>query len=116
MVGATSTALRWGYVATTGSAQGVGTRADRSSDLVATVGVNVLKEADLMADGRHLGPVGGRIVGEVILGLLQADPRSWVSAQPTWRPTLPAAGGDGRSFRMTDFLRFAEVDPASRGQ
>lgn len=76
----------------------------------------VLKEADLVADGRHLGPVGGRIVGEVILGLLQADRQSYLGAQPSWRPTLPAVGGDGRSFRMTDFLRFAEVDPISRGQ
>lgn len=76
----------------------------------------VLREADVMADGRHLGPVGGRIVGEVIVGMLQADPDSYLSAQPNWRPTAPAAGGDPRTFRMTDFLRFAGVDPASRGQ
>jgi hypothetical protein len=30
--------------------------------------------------------------------------------------TVPAAGGDPRTFRVTDFLRFAGVDPASRGQ
>ena len=73
----------------------------------------VLKEAETVADGLHLGPVGGRIVTEVFLGLLQSDPGSYLAAQPRWQPTLPAKGG---SFRMTDFLTFAGVDPASRGQ
>ena len=36
----------------------------------------VLKEAEVVADGLHLGPVGGRIVPEVFLGLLQTDPGS----------------------------------------
>ncbi len=73
----------------------------------------VLKEAETVADGLHLGPVGGRIVTEVFLGLLQSDPGSYLAAQPRWQPTLPAKGGP---FRMTDFLTFAGVDPASRGQ
>ena len=34
----------------------------------------VLKEAEVLADGLHLGPVGGRIVAEVFIGLLQTDP------------------------------------------
>ena len=33
----------------------------------------ILKEAELMEDGLRLGPVGGRIVGEVFIGLLKAD-------------------------------------------
>jgi hypothetical protein len=33
----------------------------------------VLKEAELKADGHHLGPVGGRIVAEVLIGLLAGD-------------------------------------------
>jgi Animal haem peroxidase len=73
----------------------------------------VLKEAELLADGLHLGPVGGRIVAEVFLGLLQTDPGSYLSARPRWRPTLPRKD---RSFGMTDFLTFAGVDPRSRGQ
>jgi hypothetical protein len=75
----------------------------------------VLKEAELMADGLHLGPVGGRIVAEVIVGLLQTDPASYVTAQPDWTPTLPSRLGPGR-FGMVDLLTFAGVDPASRGQ
>jgi hypothetical protein len=71
----------------------------------------VLKEAELKAGGLHLGPVGGRIVGEVLIGLMQTDPSSYLVAKPKWQPTFGAARG---SFRMVDFLRFAGVDPASR--
>ncbi len=77
----------------------------------------VLREAEVLADGLCLGPVGGRIVGEVIIGLLQADPASYLAVQPGWRPTLPTrAGGVDSDFRMVDFLTVAGVDPASRGQ
>ena len=72
----------------------------------------VLKEAELVEDGLHLGPVGGRIVGEVLIGLLQSDTGSYLVRKPTWTPTLTSAGA---SFRMKDFLTFAGVDPASRG-
>ena len=75
----------------------------------------VLREADVMADGLHLGPVGGRIVGETILGVLRGDHDAYLSAAPDWRPTLPTRTGDG-NFRMTDLLTFARVDPGSRGQ
>ena len=68
-----------------------------------------------MAGGLHLGPVGGRIVAEVIVGLLQTDPASYLTARPGWKPTLPSKSGPGQ-FRMVDFLAFAGVDPASRGQ
>jgi hypothetical protein len=75
----------------------------------------VLKEAEVMAGGRHLGPVGGRIVAEVIVGLLQTDPASYLTVRPGWKPTLPSKHGPG-SFTMVDFLTFAGVDPASRRQ
>jgi hypothetical protein len=74
----------------------------------------ILSEAQRMANGLHLGPTGGRIIGEVFIGLMQLDPNSWVRTQPNWRPTLPSTtSGD---FRMTDFLRFAGVSPDVRGQ
>jgi hypothetical protein len=74
----------------------------------------VLKEAELIEDGLRLGPVGGRIVGEVIVGLLESDPGSYLSYDRDWRPSLPSRSrGD---FRMVDFLTFAGVDPKSRGQ
>ena len=76
-----------------------------------------LKEAQVMAGGLRLGPVGGRIVGEVIIGLLQLDQRSYLGANSRWRPTLPTRSGQVTgNFRMIDFLTFAGVDPTSRGQ
>jgi Animal haem peroxidase len=76
----------------------------------------ILKEAEVIENGARLGPVGGRMVAEVVIGLLQTDPTSYVTVQPTWVPTLPTRAGTPQGFRMTDFLTFARVDPASRGQ
>ena len=74
----------------------------------------ILKEAELVEDGLRLGPVGGRLVGEVVVGLLESDPASYLAYDRDWRPTLPSrAKGD---FSMVDFLTFAGVDPKSRGQ
>jgi hypothetical protein len=76
----------------------------------------VLKEAELVEAGERLGPVGARVVGEVMLGLLQLDPYSHL-AYPRWRPSLPTQGGTiTGEFRIVDLLTFAGVDPDSRGQ
>jgi len=46
----------------------------------------VLREADVLGGGDRLGPVGGRIVAEVLVGLLALDPTSVLHAPPEWRP------------------------------
>lgn len=66
----------------------------------------VLKESELRYGGARIGPVGGRIVAEVLLGLLAGDPLSWINVQPTWAPTIPDTDGDGK-ITMDDLLRFA---------
>lgn len=66
----------------------------------------VLKEAEVHAGGERLGKVGGRIVAEVLLGLLEADPSSY-KAEPGWRPVLPAS--QSGTFTMADLLLFAEA-------
>ena len=75
----------------------------------------ILKEAELLtspASGAHLGPVGGRIVTEVLLGLLQLDGRSFFHVgggnQPAFTPIVPpdpVREGVG----MGALLRFAGV-------
>ena len=50
----------------------------------------ILKEAEVLQNGDRLGPVGGRIVGEVLVGIIDADPESFRSVYPSWMPTLPA--------------------------
>ena len=69
----------------------------------------ILKEAEVMEKGLRLGPVGGRIVGEVFIGLLKADETSYLAAQPRWKPVLPSATRG--NFRVTDLLTFAGVVP-----
>ena len=73
----------------------------------------ILREADVVEDGLHLGPVGGRIVAETFLALLRLNRNSYLSRNRDWKPTLPF---EGDRFDMTDLLRFAGVDPATRGQ
>jgi hypothetical protein len=46
----------------------------------------VLAEAKALAGGRRLGPVGGRIVAEVLAGMLAADPSTYVNAKKPWTP------------------------------
>jgi hypothetical protein len=63
----------------------------------------ILKESAL-GGGRHLGPVGGEIVADVLLGLLAEDKHSFVNQNPRWKPTLgPKAG----KFELADVVRFA---------
>jgi hypothetical protein len=66
----------------------------------------VLHEALVRADGQHLGPVGGRIVAEVIIGLLERD-RSAVLQRPGWRPRIPVRQSPG--VMIQDILDFAGV-------
>jgi hypothetical protein len=75
----------------------------------------VLKEAELMESGLHPGHVGGRIVAEVILGLLQLD-RHLVSVGPPELPAHTSVALRPSEFRMVDLLSFASMDPHSRGQ
>jgi Animal haem peroxidase len=65
----------------------------------------VLREAEVTADGEHLGPVGGRIVAEVIIGLIRGDRQSYLRQDPDWTPTY----GSGGSFTMVDLLGAAGV-------
>jgi hypothetical protein len=46
----------------------------------------------------RLGPVGGRIVAETFIGLLLADPHSFLSQAPDWAPNT------SRTFTMADLI------------
>lgn len=65
----------------------------------------VLREAHVQENGLHLGAVGGRIVAEVFLGLLEGDPHSYLRQHPRWTPTF-ATGAD---FKIVDLLQLAGV-------
>jgi Animal haem peroxidase len=65
----------------------------------------ILKEAEVRQGGKRLGEVGGRIVAEVLLGLIDGDPTSYRDVEAEWRPELPSSQAD--RFTMTDLLRYA---------
>ena len=62
----------------------------------------ILREAEVLHDGDQLGPVGGRIVGEVLIGIIDADPESFRSLDPNWTPSLPARRSG--AFGLADVL------------
>ena len=62
----------------------------------------ILREAAAHGAGDHLGEVGGRIVAEVIVGIIRSDPESYLTNDPSWRPTLPSH--ETGSFKIRDLL------------
>jgi hypothetical protein len=52
----------------------------------------------------QLGPVGGRILAEVFLGMLFGDKDSFLSADPNWIPTIR---NKGTNFALRDLVAYA---------
>jgi Animal haem peroxidase len=65
----------------------------------------ILRESSVRHDGDRLGEVGGRIVAEVLHGVIARDPESYLAVEPDWTPTLPARE---RDLRLSDLLVPAE--------
>jgi hypothetical protein len=61
----------------------------------------VLLESSARHAGDRLGEVGGRIVVEVLHGVIASDPESYLALEPGWSPTLPARG---KTFRLADLI------------
>ena len=73
----------------------------------------ILREADALHGGECLGPVGGRIVAETIIGLLVSDPESYLAQDPTWTPEDPGKnkipGVERPVSSMADLVRFVQA-------
>jgi hypothetical protein len=67
----------------------------------------LLREAEVRQGGEHLGEVGGRIVAEVLIGLLAGDPSSYLRTQPTWKPDGGIPAFQPGKFTLGDLLKFA---------
>ena len=63
--------------------------------------VEPVKVAGVTINTPKLGPVGGRIVAEVLLGLLFGSPSSFLSQNPSWTPTIAP------SFGLPEFVKYA---------
>jgi hypothetical protein len=73
----------------------------------------MLCEADASPqDGRRLGPVAGRIVAEVLVGLLVSDRESYIHKSPAWKPHIGPTPGD---FTMRDLVLIGQgtIKPGS---
>jgi Animal haem peroxidase len=67
----------------------------------------ILKEAELPPyNAERLGPVGGRIMAETLVGLLQRDPNSYLYLNAAWKPAPPIAPTAG-VFGFVDLLKYA---------
>jgi hypothetical protein len=79
----------------------------------------ILAEAKIAANGLNLGPVAARIVTETLIGLLRADPSSYLNADPrftpflgtglTMGPTPDTSITGNRSYTRAHFLYYAGV-------
>jgi hypothetical protein len=67
----------------------------------------VLREAEIYGDGEQLGEVGSTIVAETMLGMLAADPFSFVRTEPNWKPVIPQSGD---RWDVADLLAYAVPD------
>jgi hypothetical protein len=65
----------------------------------------ILCEAE-KGGGEQLGPLGALIVGEVLTGLIETDPTSFVNAKPDWKPGV--LGGTPGEFSMASLVRYAQ--------
>ncbi|MEM7028892.1 MAG: heme peroxidase family protein [Chloroflexota bacterium] len=72
--------------------------------------VYIMKEAEKLGNNQEqlLGPVGARIVSEVLIGLLAGDPQSYYSVNPMWMPEK------GKYYKLKDFLVEADVPRTRR--
>ena len=69
----------------------------------------ILAEAATHYQGKQLGPIGGRIVAEVFIGLLENDERSFLRVEPGWKPEEVRRG---QRFDMVTLLHAAGEVPA----
>jgi hypothetical protein len=60
-----------------------------------------VKEKGMLITTPQLGPVGGRIVAEVLLGLMFGDDNSLLQLDPLWQPVT------GKNFALKDIVRYA---------
>ena len=62
----------------------------------------LLKEAAGEVKGERLGPVGARIVAEVLIGLLKGDPQSYLNAGADLEAGGSSSGVQGGEFTLED--------------
>ncbi|MEI6099427.1 MAG: peroxidase family protein [Alphaproteobacteria bacterium] len=68
----------------------------------------ILREAAMFTGGNRLGPVGGRIVADVLISLMRRDPASYLSRDPAWHPASDALLQVGPDAELIDLLELSQ--------
>jgi hypothetical protein len=66
----------------------------------------ILREAEICQGGRRLGPLGAKLVAEVIVGILSCDKSSYIYDKTPFQPAPPIAPSG--QFTMGEFAAFAQ--------
>jgi hypothetical protein len=71
----------------------------------------LLREAEVLGirrfrGGECLGPLGSKIVAEVLLGVMNADPKHYLNVDPNWKPLTVVFGGSNEPHRLDGLRRF----------
>lgn len=66
----------------------------------------ILKEAEILHKGHHLGEVGSRIVAETLIGLVWHDHFSYLFQQPGWTPAAEGIAGLGADITMLKLTQY----------
>ena len=66
----------------------------------------ILREAEICQGGRRLGPLGAKLVAEVIVGILSCDKSSYIYDKTPFQPAAPIAPSG--QFTMGEFAAFAQ--------
>jgi hypothetical protein len=71
----------------------------------------LLREAEVLGirrfrGGECLGPLGSRIVAEILLGVMDADPKHYLNVDPTWTPLTVVLGGSREPRRLDSLRKF----------
>lgn len=70
---------------------------------------------DYRGYGFLFGPVGGRIVAEVCVGLLHSDPDSFTGHDAEWQPWSELGSERSGGFELKDLLAFSGL-PITRSE
>lgn len=68
----------------------------------------ILKEAEILHHGHHLGEVGSRIVAETLIGLVWYDHYSYLFQMPQWTPKDEKIKGLTEKLDMVQLTEFVE--------
>ena len=66
----------------------------------------ILKEAEILHHGHHLGEVGSRIVAETLIGLVWYDHYSYLFQMPQWTPKDEKIKGLTEKLDMVQLTEF----------